>query len=439
MNVDPGLVPLAFIVAAVLALATVPLAAAVFLAAALLLFLNPAPLPADFLASYSLALRLNSPALISIPLFALAGELAVASGITRRLLNVADIIAGRGKRAVGARVILGCTLFASVSGAGPDAVAAEGKRIIPEMLKAGYRPGVAAGALAAAAGLSIIIPASIPLTVYAATIGLRTNIVFTASFVPGLLVAAALFLVMQAISILRPAPPGSPRPASIKRKIGTLRNAAWSLLMPALLLSSLFTGFLTAPEAAAFGSAYALAVGALVHRSLTPKAAWDASARAARTAAAVLLVVGVGGLFAALMETAGFTQRLADAAFAAAGGATGAILLMNLVLLAAGCVMDTPAIISLVIPLLLPLAEKCGLSPPHFGVMAVVNLAIGLITPPMASNLATAAGEAGTSMRKAAIGGLPFLAAMIACLLLTSFLPELSLWLPRVFGWPTQG
>lgn len=435
MTIDPGLIPLTFVVTAVLALATVPLAATVFLATALLLALNPEPLPGDFLANYSLALRLNSPALISIPLFALAGELAVASGVTKRLLNVADIISGRGKRAVGARTILGTTLFASVSGAGPAAVTAEGKRLIPEMLKAGYRPHVAAGALAAAAGLSIIIPASIPLTVYAATIGLLTNIVFTASFLPGLLVAAGLLTTMQIISTLRPAPPRLARPRSVRRKVGTLRNAFWAMLMPVLLLSSLFTGFLTAPEAAAFGSAYAFAVGVFVHRSLGREAVWEALASAATTAAAVLLMVSVGGLFSALMEAAGFTQRLAGFVFANTGGAVGAIVFMNVLLLVAGCFMDMPAIISLVIPLLLPLAALCGMSQPHFGVMVVVNLAIGLITPPMASNLAAAAREAGVSMRRAGVGAMPFLAVMLACLGIVAFCPELSLWLPRIFGW----
>ena len=434
MTIDPGLVPLAFLVMTVLALLTIPLAAAVFFAGVLLLYLNPDPLPQGFMLSYSLAMRFNSPALISIPLFALAGELAVAAGITERLLNVADVLGGRGRHAVGARTILGCTLFASVSGVGPAAVTAEGKRLIPEMLRAGYSREAAAGAIACAAGLSIIIPASIPLTIYAGTVGIQTNIVFTASFFPGLLVAAALLGAMCVYSRLRLSE-RKQRSLAFGRRVLIVRDAAWSLLMPVLVLSSLFTGFFTAPEAAAFASAYAIGVGAFVHRSIRWLDVREALARAAVTASTVLLMAGVGGLFVMLMDACGFSARMGDDLYRLAGGRLGSILLMNVVLLFAGCFMDMPAIITLLAPLLLPLAGKCGLSIPHFGVMVVINIAIGLVTPPQAYNIAAAAKEAGVGIWAAARAAVPFLATMLVCLMVVAYLPELSLWLPLAFGW----
>lgn len=435
MTIDPGLIPLAFLLLTVLALLTVPLAAAVFFSGVLLLFLNPDPLPQRFMLSYSLAVRLNSPALISIPLFALAGELAVAAGITERLLNVADALGGRGRHAVGTRTILGCTLFAAVSGVGPAAVTAEGKRLIPEMLRAGYSRETAAGAIACAAGLSIIIPASIPLTIYAGTVGIATNIVFTASFFPGLLVAGALLAAMGVYSRLRLSERRHRSPA-LGRRVLVVREAAWSLLMPVLVLSFLFTGFLTAPEAAAFASAYAVAVGMLAHRSMRWFDVRAALARAAVAASTVLLLAGVGSQFAMLMDACGFSERLGEDLFRLAGGKLASILLLNVILLVAGCFMDMPAIISLLVPLLLPLAVKCGMDIPHFGVMVVINLAIGLVTPPQAYNITAAAEEAGVGMWPAARGALPFLGTMLACLLAVAYLPELSLWLPRLFGWP---
>lgn len=434
MTIDPGLIPLAFIAMTFLALLTIPLAAAVFFSAVLLLLLNPDPLPQGFMTSYSLAMRLNSPALISIPLFALAGELAVAAGITERLLNVADVLGGRGRHAVGARTILGCTLFASVSGVGPAAVVAEGKRLIPEMLRAGYDRAAAAGAIACAAGLSIIIPASIPLTIYAGTVGIQTNIVFTASFFPGLFIAAALLATMAAYSHWHVSAKKN-RSIVLARRVLVIRDAFWSLLMPVLVLTALFTGFLTAPEAAAFSSTYALCVGMLVHRTMRWSDVREALARSAVAASTVLLMAGIGGLFLMLMEANGFTERLGTDLYRLAGGKLGSILLINVILLLAGCFMDMPAIITLLAPLLLPLAYKCGMSIPHFGVMVVINIAIGLVTPPQAYNIAAAAEQAGVGMWAAARAALPFLGTMLACLLAVAYLPELSLWLPRLFGW----
>ena len=439
MTLDPGLLPLGFLLLTALALAGVPLAAAAFFSGVLMLGLNPTPLPNGFMLNYSLAMRLNSPALISIPLFALAGELAVAAGITERLLNVADILAGRGKNAVGARTIFGCTLFATVSGVGPAAVTAEGKRLIPDMLRSGYRPQAAAAAIAAAAGLAIIIPASVPLTIYAATTGIQTNIVFTASFIPGLLIAGSLFLVTMIYASFQRSKgrDSSPHSSTSSQKIHLviLNDAKWALLMPLLVLSALFTGLLTAPEAAAFASVYAVAIGFLCHKSLKTSDLKKALANAATVASAVLLLAGVGGLFTMLLDACGFSQRLSDAIYAFSGGAAGSILVINGILLAAGCFLDMPAIINLVVPPLLPLAVLCGMSLPHFGVMVVVNIAIGLLTPPQAHNISAAARQAGVSMSDAAKAAWPYLLAMTSCLLAVSYIPDLSLWLPGLFGW----
>ena len=433
MPIDPGLVPLLFAVLAVLAIFTVPLAACILFSAALLLWLNPAPLPPDFLLNYSLAMRLNSPALISIPLFALAGELAVAARLTEDLLDVADAISGRGRHAVGMRTILGCTLFATVSGVGPAAVTAEGKRLIPEMLCAGYSRRTAAGAIACAAGLSIVIPASVPLTVYAATAGLATNIVFTASFVPGLLFAAAIFLVMLLHSHFRTGRE-VPHRAAAPRTGGVFRQVCRAVPLPVLLLASLFSGFLTAPEAAACACAYAVVVGRLAGRLSRDeiRAALD---RAASMSAAILLMVGMGGLLAMLMQSCGFSGRLADFLYGLCGSETVAIIAINVIFLALGCFLDMPAIITMVAPLFLPLAAMCGLSPAHFGVIVVMNIAVGLVTPPQAWNIAAAAKTAGTGEWSAARGALPFIAAMLVVLALVSHCPALSLWLPGVFGW----
>lgn len=436
MTIDPGLLPLAFLILLLLAACAVPLAAAVFFAAALLLLLNPAPLPDGFYLNYSLALKFNSPALISIPLSALAGELAVAAGITERLLDVADALAGRGRHAAGISGILGCTLFATVSGVGPAAVSAEGKRLIPEMLEAGYSRPFAAGSIAAAAGLSIVIPASIPLTVYAATTGVVTNAVFAASFLPGLLAAGLMLVAVVFFAGPGNRADGSRTSARTKSQLtGALHRSKWAIALPLCLLSGLFSGFFTAPEAAAFASTYAALIGLFVHRSLRPADIRVCLVRAATSASAVLLVVGIGGLFSALLEACGFSERLGDALYLAAGGKAGSIILINLILLVAGCLLDMPAIICLLLPPLLPLAAKCGLPPVHFGAMAVLNIAIGLVTPPQAHNISTAARLAGTSVWQTARGSLPCLAAMLVALAVVSAVPELALWLPSALGW----
>ncbi len=385
---------------------------------------------AEFALDRSLAPWLNSAALESIPLFALAGELAAASGIAGRILDVVDAFV----RGADARCVLGCAAFATVSGVGPAAVRAEGARLLPDMPHAGRAAGRAAGLLAASAGLSIIIPASVPLTVYAAVTGTRTNIIFTASFVPGVLTAAALLAVVLARGRARGGGNASatlPRPA---RSLA-LRRAGWSLGLPLLVLSSLFTGVFTAPQAAAFACAYAACVGVFAHRMLTKEAAAGALARVAATASVVLLTAGVGGAAVALLEAHGLTEAMAAALFSLCGGRIGAILCINAALLLAGCFMSMPSIIILIVPLFLPLARMAGLGVPQFGAMAAVNLAIGLITPPHAATIAAAAKVAGVGKWTAARGALPSLCAMLLCLGAVAFVPEISLWLPRVFGW----
>ncbi len=435
MTIDPGLLPLTFAVLALLACLTVPLAAALFFSGALLLVLNPDPLPTEFAMDFSLAMRLNSPALISIPLFALAGELAVAAGITDRLLDLADAACGRGRLAAGVRSVIGCTAFATVSGVGPAAVSAEAKRLTPALVRAGYTKDIAAGLIACAATLAIIIPASIPLTVYAATTGIQTNIVFAASFVPGLLTAALLVAAIVLYARMNDMHPTF-RPEPLRRLGVVFYHARWAVAMPILVLGALFTGFLTAPEAAAFSSAYAFLVGRYAHRSLSTGAAWEILARAATGAATVLLMAGMGGLFVMLMAACGFTDRLAETVFSVAGGRTGSIFAMNLILLVAGCFLNMPGIITVIAPLLLPLAAMCRMSVPHFGVMVVLNLAIGLVTPPQAWNVTAAAKTIGIDMWQASRGACLFMVAMVAALACVSYLPELSLWLPRLFGWP---
>lgn len=435
MIIEPHLIDILLGLILVLGLLTVPLAAAVFAAVVIMLWLNPVPLPPDFFMDYSLALRLNSPALLSIPLFALSGELAVESGIADRLLGVASLLGGHGNRAVGPKTIFGCTLIASISGVGSTAVNIESRRLIPRMVKAGYSKETAAGALACAAVLAIIIPASVPLTVYAATISMVPNIVATAAFLPGLLMAFTLLVAIDYHSRTRFSvkeyyldPP--------KRWLRVLWKAKWAVLFPVTVLTGVFTGVFTAPEAGAYACTYCLVIGKFVHKNLRVRDVWKAIPRAAMGGATVLLLAGMGSLLAMLMEGCGFSERLADIVYGATGGRVGSILFMNVFLLAAGCVFDMPAIISLLVPLMLPLVEKCGMPMVHFGVVVVMNIAIGLVTPPQAWNIAAASQSAKVPAWKAARAAWPFVLAMVICLLAVSFWPNLSLWLPRFFGWP---
>ena len=435
MIIDPHLLDLFFVCFGLLALLTVPLAAAVVLPVVVLLWFNSTPLPPDFFINYSLAMRLNSPALLSIPLFAVAGELAVASGVAERLLGVADLFGGHGSRAVGTRTILGCTLFATVSGVGPTVINAESKRLVPKMVRAGFTREAAAGALSCAAVLSIVIPASVPMTIYAATIGLPMNVIATSCFLPGLLLSALMLLVMHWYSRRRLVSQRLWRDPT-RRWLVVLWGAKWALLLPLIILPALFTGFFSAPEAAAFSCVYCLAVGRFAHGGMDAAEVWNSMARSATGTAAVLLLAGVGSLFAMLMEGCGFSDRLADTVFRFCGGRAGSILAINILLLVAGCFMDMPAIISLLIPLLLPLVRMCGMQLPHFGVVVVMNVAIGLVTPPQAWNIAAAAEASGLDMWRTARAAAPFIAVMVGGLLLVSYWPGLSLWFPGLFGWP---
>ncbi len=458
MNVDLTalLPPLALM--GTLVILAIPTPVAVFFASILFSQLAPSGLAGYFRHGSELAALFRSPGLISIPMFVLAGELAVAAGIAHRLCvcaeslagGIAGAFAGRGgtggsRLEVGLQGILGISLFATVSGSGPAAVVAEGKRLAGDLTGTGLPSSPSVAFAAAASMLCLVIPPSPALTLYAAASGGVTTLAFTASFVPGLLLALLLFATFH----LMGGGAAEPRPgvtncsaanvdgpdASARQNVfhGELSITLFALALPIIMGIAFFGGYLTAPEGAAFACAYAALYG-WSRRVLNKAACINLLTRAAVTAGGVLFMAAMGGLFNAMLREHHLQDQFARMILGNYGHA-GGLIAVTLIPLLAGCFVETPAIVTLVAPFLLPLAERSGIGVVQYGTVIAVASAIGLITPPFAAINAAVEETFGFGGHTTPRHLLPYIIAAVSLLALTALAPELSLWFPRWWGW----
>lgn len=440
---------------AVLTALAIPTPVAVFFASLLISQLAPSGIPGYFRHGHELALLFSTPALISIPIFVLAGELAGASGLTHRLFlfagNLAETIvrkkpSNRSRLAVSLQAVLGLSFYAAVSGSGPSAVAAEGKRLATDLAQTGYASSRAAAVVAAVSGLCLVIPPSPALTLYAAASGTVTTLAFTASFVPGLLLAGVLFLVITLVNPARgenalnlpgrPAEAGAAGRATSARRMVHPREypaAAFALALPLLLGIFFFSGFLLAPEGAAFACAYSLvygyAAGTLNRATLRPL-----FIRVATAAGGILLMAALGALFNAMLREHQLQARFA-ALIIQESGRAGGLAVLVLIPLLVGCFMETPAVVTLAAPFLLPLAERCGIEVIRYGVIIAIASAAGLITPPYAANNFALAKTLGLGGQTTARNLFPYFLAYLGVIAGVVLVPELALWFPRLWGW----
>ncbi len=453
MNADLTLLLPSLALLAILTVLAVPTPVAVFFASLLYSQLaTSARLAGFFRHGHELAVLFSSPGLISIPLFVLAGEIAVAAGITHRLFLLAGNLAGsvtgkerhdRTRFGASLQAVLGMGLFASVSGSGPAAVTAEGKRLAGDLTHTGLPTSQSSAFAVAVCTICLVIPPSPALTLYAAASGIATTLAFTASFVPGLLMALLLFITLRLCGIGTGEPPvdradgrAAAGPASSARRIvfrDELAATLFALALPVLALAGFFSGFLTAPEGAAFMCAYSLVYG-FSRRVLKLPLLLPILTRATVTAGGVLFMAALGALCNIMLREQHLQDQFAKLILHDYGRA-GGLIVINLIPIIAGCFLETPAVVTLVAPFLFPLAEGCGLAVVQYGAVIAVASAIGLITPPYAANSFAAAETFGLGRQTALRHLLPYFVAALILLALTTLAPELSLWFPRLWGW----
>ncbi|MGM0829150.1 MAG: TRAP transporter large permease [Bacillota bacterium] len=374
---------------------------------------------------------LNSFVLLSIPGFILAGNLMNAGGITERIIGFTNNFVGHIRGGLGLANVGSSMGFAGISGTALADTASIGAVMIPAMKKEGYDADFSAAVTSSSSTVGPIIPPSLPMIIVGTLASVSIGDLFLAGAVPGVLLGLSLMLVTYVISVKRKYPKGERQPIGVIAKSFT--GAFWALLMTFVILFGILGGYFTPTEASIVAVVYALVVGMFVYKELKlkdlPKILLDSMV----STASIMFLVGFANLFGWILVSEQIPILVADGILGISDNPIVVILLINLLLLFVGTFMETIAALVILFPVLLPVASSVGMDPVHFGVMMVLNLVIGLSTPPVGVCLFVASSIGKVSIGKTSKALLPFLGASLVVLLLVAFIPEITLFLPGLF------
>lgn len=418
---------------AILLVLNVPIAFAIGLSS-FLAVLAIGGIPALKTVAHTMATGIDSFTLLAIPFFILAGQLMGRGGIARRLIDFANVLVGRFPGGLSYVNILTCMLFGSISGSAVAAVSSVGGFMIPLMNKEGYHRDFNASVSITAATTGLLIPPSNVMIVYSLAAGGIVSIaaIFLAGFIPGVLIGLALMVVSGMTSAKRHY--GKGVTFELKEAIIKFFAALPPLFLVVLVLGGILAGFFTATEASAIAVLYAFVLSVFVYREVQIREIPEILLQCGVTTAVVLLLVGTSMAMSWVMAFENIPQNISAALLSLTNNKILILLMINLLLLFVGTFMDiTPAIL-IFTPIFLPIVQQLGVHPIHFGVLMIMNLCIGLCTPPVGSCLFVGCGIANTSISRVIRHLLPFFAVMILVLLLVTYLPVLSLIVPKLFG-----
>ncbi|PIC76106.1 C4-dicarboxylate ABC transporter permease [Sporosarcina sp. P19] len=415
---------LIFVSFAILLILTVPIGIALGLSAVIALLIDGS-IPVEFIIK-ELTTSTNSFPLLAIPFFILAGEIMGKGGISIRLIAVAESLVGSVTGGLAMTAIVTSMFFAAISGSGPATVAAVGGLMIPAMVKKGYDIKFSTAVIASAGSIGVIIPPSIPMVMYGVSGSVSIGDMFMAGIVPGIMVGLGLMVYAYYYS-KKAGYKGSTDKISFSRILKQVWLAKWSLLIPVIILGGIYGGIFTPTEAAAIAVFIGFIIGAFVYRELKFKDISDIFIDSALMTATILVIVGSATGFGKLLAMEQIPIKIADYMLSLSSEPFIIILLIIVLLLIVGCFMDTIAAIIILTPILLPIATLVGFDPVHFGIIMIVSLAIGFITPPVGVNLFVGSSISGVSMESLSKAIVPFIISMIFILLVISFIPGLSL------------
>lgn len=418
---------------AVMLILTVPIGV-MLLAVALI----PSLMDPGFMATVPFVLRnvvggLNSTPLLAIPLFILGGIIMAQSGIAKRLFDVFAYLIGDKTGGMPCASIITCLFYGAISGSAPATTAAVGTMTIPVLDDMGYDHTFNASTVAIAGGLGVIIPPSIPFIVYSMASGASVGDMFLAGVIPGILIA--LCLMIYAVYYCKTKGEDKERirnrVAVLREKgfLGVLKSSFWALLSPIIILGGIYGGIVTPTEAALIGVFYAALVGLFIYRTLRPKDLILLCVEAVKTTAPMLLVIGAASAFSRVLSL----MQASEVVFSLADGLLEnrivLLFVLNLFLLFMGMIIDTSPNILIFTPVMLPLVQAVGVDPVHFGIIMVVNLAIGYVTPPVGVNLYVAQSISGVPVTTLAKKALPYMVMFFIALMLITYIPAISLML----------
>ena len=389
----------------------------------------------DSLASMSIKLFETSEhyTLLAIPFFVLAGNLMSTGGVAKRMVVFAIAAVGHLRGGLAIASILACMLFAAVSGSSPATVVAIGSIVIAGMVKNGYPKEFAAGVICNAGTLGILIPPSIVMVVYAAVTEVSVGRLFMAGVIPGILLGLMLMLaVYWRAGTLKIEPPPKATRTELFR---ALRDSMWGLALLVIIMGGIYGGVFTPTEAAAVSAVYALLIAVFVYRDLRIKDLPAVFLESAKTTVMLMFIVGNAMLFAHVLTTERIPQVIAENIMAMGMTPWMFLLVVNVILLIAGNFMEPTGIILILAPILFPIATQLGIDPIHLGVIMVVNMEIGMVTPPVGLNLFVTAGVTGMNLVQVTKAALPWLMVLLVFLVIITYVPVISLGLPDLmFG-----
>ncbi|MGM8366745.1 TRAP transporter large permease [Virgibacillus sp. W0181] len=373
---------------------------------------------------------LDSFPLMAIPFFILAGVLMSSGGISKRLLDLASVLIGFITGGLAMVTILASMFFAAISGSGPATVAAIGSFMIPSMRARNYSGGFAAAITASAGSIGVLIPPSIPLVMYGVVGTVSIGSMFLAGILPGIILGLCLMIVSFVIA-KKNKYVGTGETPSFKDVLKAFNEAKLALLIPVIILGGIYAGIFSPTESAAVAAVYALIVGVFVYKELSWKDVYDTFSSAALTNAATVIIIGFSISFAYLMTRERIPVIIADFIVGITDSPILILLIINVFLLIVGMFIDTISAIVILTPILLPVVTDIGMDPVHFGVILIMNLAIGFVTPPLGVNLFVATSVGKVSFESIVKAMVPILITMIISLLIVTYFPPLSTWIPN--------
>ncbi|MBV1759478.1 MAG: TRAP transporter large permease [Dethiosulfatibacter sp.] len=385
-------------------------------------------LPMSFIATNMFTAADSFP-LMAIPFFMLSGALMEGGGLSQRLVDVAESFVGHFTGGFAMVTIVTCAFFGAISGSAPATVAAVGSIMFPAMVKRGYSREFSAAVIAASGCLGVIIPPSIPMVIYGVATGASVGSLFMAGFGPGLLFAGSL-MGLSYIICKKNGFKGNGLRFSVKRVLGAIKKGIWALFVPVIILGGIYGGYFTPTEAAVVSVVYGFLVGRFVYKELTMERIYQALSGSSLTVGTVLIIVGTGTVFARVLTIARIPDMIVRGMLSISENPIILLILLNLLLLFVGMIMETLAAIMILGPILFPVAAAAGMNVVHFGIMMVVNLAVGFITPPVGVNLFVACGISNVSFERLSKAILPFIGILIVVILIISYYEPLTMWLP---------
>ena len=373
---------------------------------------------------------INKFPLMAIPMFILAGNLLSKGGSARRIIDFAKSMVGHLPGGLPMSAIFACVIFAAVSGSSPATVVAIGSIMFVAIKGAGYPKEYAVGGITTAGSLGILIPPSVVMIVYGVTSDTSIAKLFMAGVVPGLMLGG--MMIAQTYFGAKRLGFKATTPEPWSERIKKFFRAFWALLIVVVVIGGIYGGIFTPTEAAAASAIYALIISLFVYKDIKFKDLWDICLESAITTAMIFFIIANAFVFAYLLATENIPQTIADSILAANIGKIGFLIIVNILLFIMGQFMEPSSVVMIMVPLLLPIATALGVDPVHFGILLIVNMEIGMITPPVGLNLFVASGLTGMNLKDVIVSCLPWTLTLFIGLILVTYIPEISLWLPNL-------